>query len=38
MFEIFTTLIKNFYCLMMDIDVNQYDKILNYQKPRLELV
>tara|TARA_B110000285_G_scaffold216218_1_gene263304 strand:+ start:84 stop:707 length:624 start_codon:yes stop_codon:yes gene_type:complete len=37
MFEIFTTLIKNFYCLMMDIDVNQYDKILNYQKRYKEI-
>ncbi|SVA17896.1 uncharacterized protein METZ01_LOCUS70750 [marine metagenome] len=37
MLNYLSTIIKNFYCLMMDINVNQYDKILEHQNRYLEI-
>ena len=31
MWNYLSTVIKNFYCLMMDININQYNKILEHQ-------
>ena len=37
MLSYLSTIIKNFYCLMMDINVNRYDKILEHQNRYLEI-
>jgi len=37
MWDYVTTMIKNFYCLMMDININQYNKILEHQKRYLQI-
>tara|TARA_B110001454_G_scaffold218388_1_gene246202 strand:- start:3675 stop:4304 length:630 start_codon:yes stop_codon:yes gene_type:complete len=37
MLNYLSTIIKNFYCLMMDINVNRYDKILEHQNRYLEI-
>ena len=37
MWNYLTTMIKNFYCLMMDININQYNKLLEHQNRYLEI-
>ena len=37
MWNYLSTVIKNFYCLMMDININQYNKILDHQTRYLEI-
>lgn len=37
MWNYLSTVIKNFYCLVMDININQYNKILEYQDRYLEI-
>ena len=37
MLNYLSTIIKNFYCLIMDINVNQYHKILEHQNRYLEI-
>jgi len=37
MWNYLSTVIKNFYCLMMDININQYNKILDHQNRYLEI-
>jgi len=37
MWNYLSTVIKNFYCLMMDININQYNKILEHQNRYLEI-
>ena len=37
MWNYLSTVIKNFYCLIMDININQYNKILEHQNRYLEI-
>jgi hypothetical protein len=37
MWNYLSTVIQNFYCLMMDININQYNKILEHQNRYLEI-